>query len=214
MYGAATVSEAYDWKNAVIDDGKRLYESNPERYRPFVVSGNIRPFHHTWLTHAVRYIKHGYHTPVLDIQHAAVSHRRRLQIRSPKAIVSGMSKRPTCVWDSEGIAAGKSTVIVIPRKATDGLFITALLNSSLMADLYRVMFGSLSLAGGFMRFGPPQIEALPVPDVSDEEKLQIANLLEKLQRGDQDTKDVNRALDEYVCSLYFRDESASLSRNE
>lgn len=214
VYGAATVSEAYDWKNAVIDDGKRLYESNPERYRPFVVSGNIRPFHHTWLTDAVRYIKHGYHTPVLDIQHPTVSHRRRLQIRSPKAIVSGMSKRPTCVWDSEGIAAGKSTVIVIPRKATDGPFITALINSSLMADLYRVMFGSLSLAGGYMRFGPPQIEALPVPDVSDEEKLQIATLLEKLQRGDQDTKDVNRAIDEYVRSLYFRDESANLGKNE
>ena len=109
VYGAATVSGAYDWKNAVIDDGKRLYESNPERYRPFVVSGNIRPFHHTWLTDAVRYIKHGYQTPVLGIQHPAVSHRRRLQVRSPKAIVSGMSKRPTCVWDSEGIAAGKST---------------------------------------------------------------------------------------------------------
>lgn len=214
VYGAATVSEAYDWKHAIIDDGKLLHESNPERYRPFVVSGNIRPFHHTWLTNVVRYIKHGYHTPVLDLQHRVVSPRRRLQIRSPKAIISGMSKRPTCVWDSEGIAAGKSTVIVIPRKATDGPFIAALLNSSLMADVYRAMFGSLSLAGGYMRFGPVQIGALPVPDVSDSEKLQIASLLGKLQSEDDATERVNREVDGFVRALYFRDESASPVKGE
>ena len=52
--GAATVNEAYLWKESVIDNGEELYKNNKERYRKFVVSGNIRKNSITWEDKKVR----------------------------------------------------------------------------------------------------------------------------------------------------------------
>ncbi len=81
-----------------------------------------------------------------------------------------MSKRPTCVWDPGGIAAGKSTVVVIPIEKQDGLFLAAIINSQPMSEIYHSLFGSLSLSGGYLRFGPPQLRALPIPEASKGER--------------------------------------------
>jgi len=202
--GAATVSEAYDWKEAVVDHGKHLLATDSTRYRKFIVSGNIRPFQHTWQDTTVRYIKHGYEHPVLDTSHKVVKAKRRAQIASAKVIVSGMAKRPTAVWDDEGIAAGKSTVIVIPKVSDDGPFIAALLNSRFVADLYKVMFGALSLAGGYMRFGPPQLKALPVPQASSEEKSELARLVHMMINQEDATDRARESMDALVEKLYTR----------
>jgi hypothetical protein len=160
--GAASVSEAYEWKDALVDSGERLYERHPERYAPFIVSGNVRRHFHTWRADNVQYIKRSYRMPVLDKHHHAISSRRVRQVESCKLIISGMSKRPTCVWDERGIAAGKSTVIIIPKKKDDGYFLAGVINSQPMSQIYKSLFGSLSLSGGYLRFGPPQIRALPI----------------------------------------------------
>jgi len=179
VYGACTVSEAYEWKKAIRDNGKEL-ALTVQRYAPFIVSGNIRPFRHTWETEKVRYIKDTYQHPVLDKNHRAISPIRRRQIESPKVIVSGMAKRPTSVWDHIGIAAGKSTVIVLPNDGVDGRYLTCVINSEIMHQLYLALFGSLSLAGGYLRFGPPQIRTLPIATPSDSIVARICDLADKL----------------------------------
>jgi hypothetical protein len=202
--GAATVSEAYEWKKAVIDEGLALRQSDPSRYAAFVVSGNIRRHFHTWPREPVQYIKTAYRTPVLDKQHGAVSLARAQQIESQKLIVAGIARRPTCVWDGQGMAAGKSTVIVIPPSAGDGLFLAALLNSSAMAEIYTSRFGTLALSGGYLRFGPPQVRVLPVPDVSDDEKSVIAALAMRcadLRGGDSAA--IEQEIDERIARLFY-----------
>jgi adenine-specific DNA-methyltransferase len=136
-----------------------------------------------------------------------------LQIKGEKVVVSGMSKRPTAIWDREGVAAAKSTVLIIP-KDTSGAYIAALINSEVMNDLYNILFGSLSLSGGYLRFGPPQIRALPVPDATPEQQLEIAILVEQIlalyeQGNDLVSKVANeqitaleREIDERVAQLY------------
>lgn len=203
VVGAAAVSEAYEWKDAVINDGDSLYVTDPTRYVPFVVSGNIRPFRHTWRERPVRYIKDTYHLPVIDLLHPNVSARRVNQMTSAKVIVSGMAKRPTCVWDTTGIAAGKSTVLVIPNSGVDGAYLCGLLNSKVMERVYSVLFGSLSLAGGYMRFGPPQIRALPVPEATKQERNDLARLAQK--RAAADPKEhigLDEEIDELVSTLF------------
>jgi type I restriction-modification system DNA methylase subunit len=177
--GACTVSEAYEWKKAIINNGKEL-ALNIKRYSPFLVSGNIKPFRHTWETQRVRYINDTYQHPVIDKNHRVISLTRRHQIESSKVIISGMAKRPTCVWDNVGIAAGKSTVIVIPNEGVNGQYLTCVINSEIMRQLYLTLFGSLSLAGGYLRFGPPQIRALPIAIPSDSFVDRVCNLAEKL----------------------------------
>jgi hypothetical protein len=160
--GAATVAEAYAWQPAIVDHGGRLRERDPGRYAPFVVSGSIGVSGHTWDSRPVRYLGRRYHRPVLDLHNPAVSPRRRRQIEGAKIILSGLARRPTCVWDEGGLAAAKSTVLVIPRPGVRGVELAALLNDERHARIYRLFFGALALSGGYLRFGPPQLRALPI----------------------------------------------------
>ena len=201
--GACTVSEAYEWKAAIKDDAQKLYKSNPKRYAPFVVSGNIRPFFNTWQTDKVRYIKDSYRQPVLDKKSSIVSRRRVRQVESSKIVVSGMAKRPTCFWDAEGIAAGKSTVLIIPKDPADGPYLAAVINSSTMAEIYNTLFRSLSLAGGYLRFGPPQMRALPIPEVNAKVKEELTRLVEQLkERRGVGSKGLQEMIDARVDKLY------------
>ncbi len=174
---SATVSEAYEWQEAISNQGTSLHLLEPDRYRPFIVSGNIRRYFHTWNQSPVQYIKHRYEKPVLDIYHNTIRERRRHQIRRAKVVVSGMSRRPTSVFDETGIAAGKSTVLVIAADFEYNAFMCGLLNSDIMRRIYLAMFGSLALAGGFLRFGAPQIRKLPVPKANETQRQEIAKLV-------------------------------------
>ena len=203
--GAATVSEAYDWKASLTDEGEGLLSSDPDRYRPFVVSGNLRSYFHTWESRPVQYIKQKYNKPVLDTSHQSISNTRREQIKREKVIVSGMSKRPIAVYDPNGIAAGKSTILIVANKPEENLFICGLLNSDIVQRIYSAMYGSLALAGGYLRFGPPQIKEIPIPKANYEERREIADLV--LERGLASGSDVakyDRKINAAVLKLYRR----------
>jgi hypothetical protein len=200
---SATVDEAYRWQPAISDDGRKLWRADRDRYVPFVVSGNIRPFYHTWETEAVRYLKKAYQQPVIDSEHSAVSARRHEQMHTPKIIASGMSTRPTCTWVADPIATGVATILVFPKAEIDGAYLAGIINSTTMKRLYRVLFGSLSLAGGYMRFGAPQFKLLPVPRASRAEQRIIARLVEDcLDRGAAMASGVLGEIDERVAWLY------------
>ena len=203
VHGACTVSEAYEWKGAILDEGKKL-ALDEQRYAPFIVSGNIRAFRHTWDTHTVRYLKDTYRHPVLDKNHRAISPIRRRQIESAKIIISGMAKRPTAVWDRAGIAAGKSTVVVHPNDGVNGLYLTCVINSEVMRQLYLALFGSLSLAGGYLRFGPPQIRSLPIAIPSDNMVARICDLADKIDNSDNDNirATVIEEIEGLILSIY------------
>jgi hypothetical protein len=213
--GAAAVSEAYEWKKAVMDNGEELFKSNPNRYIPFIVSGNIRRHFHTWLSDTVQYIKHTYHKPVIDIKHKAVSDHRMAQILGTKIVVSGMSKRPTCFYDDKGIAAGKSTIVVIPKRNMNGRFLAGVINSKAMDRIYHVLFGSLSLAGGYLRFGPPQLKVLPIPKASDSDQKEIAELVQKcLDAKGIGCEELENQIDQMVYKLYgLTDEEIAIIEN-
>jgi len=85
--GAATVSEAYEIKEAIKNNGDSLIKKSPQRYFPFIVSGNIRQFFTTWQIENVQYIKTTYQNPAIDINHNSLSARRKQQIKSPKIIL-------------------------------------------------------------------------------------------------------------------------------
>lgn len=162
--GAATVSEAYQIADHVQSTEDGIVERDHSR---FVVSGNIRPFTTTWETSNVQYLKHSYTRPTVNL--AKLPPMRKMQALSPKVVISGMSRRPTAFCDEKGeYLSGKSTVIVLNTKQNvkdiDLLKkITSVLNSKIAALVYRALFGGLELSGGYLRFGPPQIGAFPIP---------------------------------------------------
>jgi len=50
-----------------------------------------------------------------------------------------------------------------------------------MNSIYHTFFGSLSLAGGYLRFGPQQISALPIPKAESKIVRAIADSVVQLQ---------------------------------
>jgi len=200
---SATVDEAYKWQPAITDYGAKLLHSKPDRFAPFIVSGNVRPYFHTWEDEKVQYLKRRFQHPVLDVRHASITSRRLSQIRSAKVVVSGMSKRPTCVWVPGPMATGVATILLIPKKGVKGAFLAGVINSSTMEQLYQLLFGSLSLAGGYLRFGVPQLSVLPLPTSSAEEQAKIESLVVKCAaaRGAGCEK-WEKEIDERVAALY------------
>lgn len=162
--GAATVAEAYDIKPAIRELGET---DIPPDFCKFIVSGNVRPFRTTWDVAPVQYLKSRFTKPVVNLN--KIPEGRRTQALKPKIIISGMAKRPVAALDANGdYLSGKSTVIVYdPKETVDLSAITAILNSRIAALIYFGLYSGLALSGGYLRFGPPQISAFPVPKKLD-----------------------------------------------
>lgn len=219
VLGAATVKEAYELpplieSNSTPGDGDLR----------IINSGTIDRYHPLWASKPMRYIKHTYAFPVIPRdRQGELPKKRREQARTPKAIVAGMTRVLECVADEEGaILAAKSTSIVIPRGGLRVSFLAALLNSSLMTFLFRTQFGGLSLAGGYLRVGPPQLRELPIVVPTTAREVALARDLVRLSRemGDtmrrfdstrvpgrreelsQEARSLAARIDEMVCSLY------------
>jgi len=178
ILGGATVTEAYEIKKAVFDTLE--VKNDLKNYVPFIVSGNVGRFCVTWAFEKTQYIKRTYFRPLLKINAKQVSETRRKQILQQKIIMSGMSKRPKVFYDDIGRAAAKSTVILL-ESTCDLEFLCGLLNSNLYAFIYNALFGSLALSGGYLRFGPPQIQKLPVRIPDKDFQSQATELVMKIQ---------------------------------
>jgi DNA-directed RNA polymerase beta' subunit len=68
-----------------------------------------------------------------------------------------------------------------------------------MAFIYKNLFKSLSLAGGFMRVGPPQIRKLPIKTGSEVQNKTLMKLVEKIISLNNRLNEIfNKKTDEYI----------------
>jgi hypothetical protein len=219
VWGAATVAEAYELLP--------LLTSRPAPAREdlrVLNSGTIDPHRPLWGEKPMRYLKQSFSHPVVPRDRQVDLPPTRLeQARTPKLIVAGMTRGLECVADVNGeFLAAKSTTIVLPEAGMKLGLLAAVLNSRLMTQIYEVMFGGLSLQGGYLRVGPPQLGALPIcrslfdprsPQVVVLEKcvarldentrgLARASSVEGAKRLERDRVEIERARDRAVCALY------------
>jgi type I restriction-modification system DNA methylase subunit len=149
---AATVSEAYELKRVVRENGT----SAAKHFRKLVNTGTIDRFAFGWGEQPTRYIKSAYREPiVLDTDLRAMNQRRFEQASAPKIIIGGMTKVLECALDCNGeYLAGKSTTIVLHDDLEHLKFLLGILNSTAVSFWYRNYYKSLSLAGGYLRDKP------------------------------------------------------------
>jgi len=185
--GAASVSEAYELKGIISE------LSNQKSYFRFINTGTIDRYSSLWGVFKTAYIKSSYAKPIVPKESLnAFSSNRYEQAQATKIIIGGMNKRLEAYLDEGNYLAGKSTTIVLPRKMNPKVLL-AILNSKLMTFFYKDSFKSLSLAGGFMRVGPPQIKKLPIRMVSKQIQEAIVPLVDKMI-----------ALNERLNEIYFK----------
>ena len=157
--GAATVTEAYEWKPYLRSLGRS--SEIPEGTARFVTSGNIYRYDCTWDSDSVQYIKDAYIRPVLTLDYPPMSPRRIQQSTTPKIIIAGMGLELRAHVSLCPLVAGKSTVVVSP-KDQNLFYIAALLNSRITHSVYEALYADLKLDSGYFRFGPPQLGQMPI----------------------------------------------------
>lgn len=153
---SATATEAYAFRSHLTDDlstpGFRL-----------VTSGLIDRYAHHHGNKPVRYLKKNFAAPILPLNCPAISANRRRQYASEKLIVSGLSRCLKVIHDHGQLAGAVPTVQILRRDPNINLkAILAILNSKFIDRWFRETFNSLSLSGGYLRIGSPQIGAIPI----------------------------------------------------
>lgn len=157
--GAATVGEAYNIKEEMFSE--KNFDYNIES--KFINTGTIDRYVSLWDKKETKYIKQSYFKPCINKNKIKnINNTRYEECNKNKIIIGGMNKELECYLDNKGeYLAGKSTTIIYDSKL-DLKYIIAILNSKLITFYYKYYFSSLSLAGGYLRIGPPQIKQIPI----------------------------------------------------
>jgi predicted type IV restriction endonuclease len=159
VHGAAIVAEAYELAPLIAD----AEPAAPGDLR-VVNSGTIDRYVNLWGKRPMRYLGKSYVHPVVPQDAADRLPAVRLrQARTPKIIAAGMTRVPECIADLSGaILPAKSTTII--ESDADLCWLLGILNSRLMGFYFLSVYGGDRLRGGYLRIGPPQLRALPVPE--------------------------------------------------
>lgn len=200
IYGAATVSEAYDIKSLIVEK-----DNTPGRILKFINTGTIDPYTSLWGSKSTHYIKDSYFKPVvLEEDLRQYSQRRYDQAKAPKVIVAGMSNRFEAIYDNGHYLAGKSTSIVLGD--SDFLrFIVSIINSTLMSFWLRNNYNSLKMSGGYINVGGNVINSIPIATLSN--KKPLISLVDEILAVKEidamaDTSSLENEIDKKVYHLY------------
>lgn len=201
--GAATVGEAYEIKDVLVD----VCNFNYNEMKKFINTGSIDRYISLWGIKNTKYIKDNYLKPSISNEDIYKINKVRYdESKSTKIIVGGMNKELECYLDEKGeYLAGKSTSIIYDCEL-DLRYIIGILNSKLMTFYYRQYFSSLSLSGGYLRIGPPQIKELPI---AFDEKIykalikEVENIIESYERNVLlNIEECEKNINNYVYKLY------------
>ncbi|MHA1252765.1 MAG: Eco57I restriction-modification methylase domain-containing protein [Candidatus Helarchaeota archaeon] len=159
VIGAATVSESYKIKEKIRELNERI---KGKKYIKFINTGTIDKYVSLWGHIKTKYIKNKYNRPVLlDEDLKKLYPKRYEQARRKKIIIAGISKELECFYDTGNYLAGKSTVIILEKEKLFSLMsLIPLLNSTLLSYMIKQMYRDLTLRGGYLRVGPPQVKRL------------------------------------------------------
>lgn len=206
-----SVSEAYK----IVPLIKEIDNSDSKNsIKKLLISSNIHRYFDTWGNSSISYLKKRFRKPVVVLDPKILSGHRLKQISSEKIIIAGMTKELRATLDDKGkYVAGIPTVILTNFK-TKGKYLLGLVNSKMYNYYFHQLFGSLSLAGGYLRIGVPQISTLPYKKVSPEEQKPFIVIVDKIltitksddymENSEKQAKvrDYEKQIDQMVYKLY------------
>jgi hypothetical protein len=141
-----------------------LLDAPTPNAKKFLNTGLIDRYSSLWgaysLTHKGRLIA----CPYLDMSNPCVPDERKAQYAKPKLVFAKMATRIEAFLDENGEYASANTNFVYDSKFNLH-YLTALLNSKFMAELYAAYFGALRMSGGYFQFQAPQLRVLPICQV-------------------------------------------------
>jgi hypothetical protein len=155
VYGASTVAEGSEYPKLIID-----YDTESKNSAKFIVSGSVLRYSVTWGLLPVQFTHKKYQHPIILLK-SPMPQRRIEQSKTPKIIICKVALQPRAYFDKKGEYVGAYTTYIF-QKNVPLEYILGILNSKLIAFLYRTLYDALAMGGGYLRFQPPQIKRLPI----------------------------------------------------
>jgi hypothetical protein len=202
ILGAATVSEAYALKPLIHE-----FDGTDGPHKKLINTGTIDPYCTRWAIRPTRYLNAFYQAPVvLDTDLQTFSPTRFQQAAATKLAIAGMSRRLECFYDEGTCLAGKSTTLILGNPDDLKVLLT-ILNSCLMSWWFRTFYRSLSLSGGYLRIGKPEIKMIPWAEANSDQRrslLHLCNQILTLKANDPtaEIRHLEAAIDDRVFELY------------
>jgi len=182
VYGASTVAEGSEYPKLLVEKDEK---ENQNEFARFLVSGSVFRYSNTWDTSPVQFTHKKYKRPYIKLAFP-MPLRRIEQAKSAKIIICKVALEPRAFLDSEGQYVGAYTTYIFEQNLALA-YIAGLLNSKLMAFLYRNLYDALAMGGGYLRFQPPQMRRLPIRQINFSDSTDIAlhdlmvSLVERMQ---------------------------------
>jgi len=207
-----SVDESYKMKKIIFE--KEDVRAT-EKYRKLLISSNVHRYYQTWGNSTISYLKLRFKRPLVILDRKVLSEHRISQISSQKIIIAGMTKEIRAFPDIDAEFAGGIPTVLLTNIKTDIKYLVSLLNSKLYTYYFHLLFGSLSLAGGYLRIGVPQISQLPFVNLNENSKIKMfVSLVDKIITitGDNDylinakmqakVREYEHQIDQMVYELY------------
>lgn len=184
--------------------GRYLVEGGAERGRVRVVNtGTIDPYRSKWGDEDLTHQGERYRKPLIPI--ARVSEKRRKLYGSRKVLFAKLARRCEAFLDDSGHYGGLNVnCISNPRKDVSLEFLCAYLNSRVFMFLYNQFFGALRMNGGYYQFQSPQMRAVPVRLVSEEQQGAITAEVQNLIKLDLAEDPAGRLVMERLDKAFAR----------
>lgn len=178
-----TVSEAYIIKDNLIDKNKDF------GYKKLINSGTIDKYISKWGRKNTTYIKSTYSFPCINNEHLQkISYNRFNQANQCKIIIANMTQDLEAFIDVKSeYLAGKSTVIGL-GKYEDLLYVTGLINSSLISKLYKTVNHSTKMKGGALSVTAKRISELPLIENKYYSKIIIEKVIKIIDEIDNESE--------------------------
>lgn len=206
VHNSAAVDEAYKMKEHIFENPS----PNEDEFK-ILTTGSIDPYVTMWGHNKTKYLKTDYVHPVIRrdaVNQKTWTHRGRV-------IVGGMGVRFEVYPDLliEFLPTIPS-VVISSDSLTELLYLSAVLNSTVMSDLYKQLHASNAMAGGYLTFTADRVGSLPyVPydkgnqtmTAITEHSLALVELLPREQK-------LNRDLLQFLVTSYGLKPSRDMSR--
>ena len=200
---AATVNEAYQVKE-ILDDNSYSKETFK-----LINSGTIDRYSSLWGIKDTKYIKGSYKTPVVNKRTLKNILPKRYELaETEKLIVASMTKILEVFYDEGVYLAGKSTTCILENTNEYNLkLLIGILNSKLESFWLIRKYNSQAMSGEAINVSTPVVENLPLPDLSENDKQDIINLVNKILAAKKvdssaDTIEWEKQIDQKVYELY------------
>lgn len=198
-----TVSDSYN-----IVEYVRELTPDITNYKKLIISSNINKFTVSWGQKKISYLKHPFNKPVIEsIEGLPITTSRKQKLLKDKIIIAGMTKKLRAFYDDAGVYVPSIPTVIITDFKLPPKYLLALLNSTFIDLYYRYKFDSLSLAGGYLRVGVPQLSVMPVMVPDSTVRLRIEDLVDQIltiKKSDPkaNTEDLENKINGLVYKLY------------